>query len=390
MDKKAKTLLGVAGAVIVALGAFLGVNTSQNTAKLAEKESEIQRVLDEKDEAVASKESELAAKDEAAEQKESELAEIQAKLDEKLELIESLESELEEQKASLEEKTAETSEGENELSETVAGAADAVKADAENAEEGETETEEVPVMSAEEIEALEEELIDLKEQVEIKESEFAEQIELAAEQAEISEQELEEKQQLLEQQEAEFTAKTKELEEELEQILGVRSKIISELQDKFKDSDLKVVVDDETGVISLDTNVLFGFGSSDLTDEGIALLEKFFPQYIEVLSSDDVKDYISEIIIEGHTDDIGSYLYNLYLSQKRAFSVAEYCLEDDAEAFTDEQLEELRSMVTANGRAYYDPILDKNGEMDDEASRRVEVRFRLFSDDLLQQAAYPE
>ena len=50
------------------------------------------------------------------------------------------------------------------------------------------------------------------------------------------------------------------------------------------------------------------------------------PKYCSVLLRDDYREYVSEIIIEGHTDTNGSYIYNLELSQQRTFSVAKYCL----------------------------------------------------------------
>ena len=55
-------------------------------------------------------------------------------------------------------------------------------------------------------------------------------------------------------------------------------------------------------------------------------INQFLPKYCSVLLRDDYREYVSEIIIEGHTDTNGSYIYNLELSQQRTFSVAKYCL----------------------------------------------------------------
>ena len=53
--------------------------------------------------------------------------------------------------------------------------------------------------------------------------------------------------------------------------------------------------------------------------------------------SEEYRDYVGEIIIEGHTDTQGTYLVNLELSQERALSVATYCLQ--MPTLSEEQLE---------------------------------------------------
>ena len=61
----------------------------------------------------------------------------------------------------------------------------------------------------------------------------------------------------------------------------------------------------------------------------------------DVLFSDEYRDYVSEIIIEGHTDSVGSYIDNLLLSQQRAYNVASYVLADDYSHISDSTREDV-------------------------------------------------
>ena len=101
--------------------------------------------------------------------------------------------------------------------------------------------------------------------------------------------------------------------------------------------------------------------------------------------SDEFRPYVSEIIIEGHTDTNGEYLYNLELSQKRALSVASYCLDDGTNLFKKEDIEVLREMVTANGRSFSNPVYNDDGSVNMGASRRVEFKFRLQDQEMVEQ-----
>ena len=198
--------------------------------------------------------------------------------------------------------------------------------------------------------------------------------------------ELAEKKSLLEQAQAAFDAQSAELTEKttaLDAILGVRRSLVETLRKEFHDTNL--MVDPLTGAISFDSNLLFGYNSSVLTDEGKAFLEGFFPRYVEVLLGESFHDYVAEIIIEGHTDTVGSYMYNLQLSQNRALAVASYFLSDSETIFTEEQRTQLRQIVTANGRSWSSPVFKPDGSVDMDGSRRVEILFRLKDQEMIEQ-----
>ncbi len=183
----------------------------------------------------------------------------------------------------------------------------------------------------------------------------------------------------------ELQALMDEQQAQLDRIIGVRSELIEELRKEFENSDLKIAVDEKTGAITFDSSILFEYNKDELKDTGKEFLAKFLPRYAAILMSDKYKDYISEIMIEGNTDTDGNYLFNLELSQKRAFSVAEYCLSEESDILTEEELEALRSVISANGRSYSNPVYDEDGNVDMIASRRVEFLFRLKDEEMIRE-----
>src|SRR5699024_4466118 len=155
-------------------------------------------------------------------------------------------------------------------------------------------------------------------------------------------------------------------------LIGVRSRIIEDLRDEMRSAKLGTVVDRQTGAITFTSSVLFDYNSSDLKDSGKALLDSFLPVYVHTLLSEENQDYVAEIIIEGHADMSGDYLSNLNLSQQRALSVVSYFLSDTFYGLTAQEKEQLRSIVTAKGRSWVDPVYNEDGTVNMEASRRVE------------------
>lgn len=177
--------------------------------------------------------------------------------------------------------------------------------------------------------------------------------------------------QAIEEKEAAIMEKNKVIEE----LIGIKSQIIEELLLAFKDTNLDLEIDKQTGAIRFSGGVFFETNSSTVSTNGRQYLEEFIPQYIKILLSDAFRDEVSQIIVEGHTDTVGGYIFNLKLSQDRAFSVIEVVLNSDFPKFLYQ--ENLESIITANGRSYSEPILNDNGIIDPDKSRRVEFKFRL-------------
>jgi len=177
---------------------------------------------------------------------------------------------------------------------------------------------------------------------------------------------------------------------ELQDIVGIRTDIIGALQGAFNNTSMRV--DAQTGSIAFSSDVLFKAGSAALTPESKASLREVIPKYLEVLLQDQYRGYIAEIIIEGHTDTDSSYEYNMELSCDRASSVAEFCL-DTENGLSREKILQLQQLLTVNGRSYSNPIYVRDAagnpteEVDMAASRRVEIKFRLKEDEMIEKIA---
>ena len=197
----------------------------------------------------------------------------------------------------------------------------------------------------------------------------AQQSQMAAQQSQIAEQQSQLQQQ----------------QQQIEDLVGVRTQIISDLSSALREANISATVDPTSGAIALASDVLFATGESQLTDEGRSRIDAFLPVYLDVLFSEEYRGYVSEIIIEGHTDSVGSYISNLLLSQQRAYSVASYVLADGYPYISEETRAHLRQVTTANGRSESDLIYAADGTEDQSASRRVVFKFRLTDEQMVAQ-----
>lgn len=172
-------------------------------------------------------------------------------------------------------------------------------------------------------------------------------------------------------------------QKQLDELVGVRTEIIKELSIALTRANLKVTVDKTTGDIVLDSAVLFDSSSNVIKPEGKDMLNRFLPVYLSVLMRPEYQDDVSEILIVGHTDTAGSYTSNLKLSQNRALAVAEYCLQ--MPGLSDAQQMQLKDLMTVQGRSESDPVLYPDGNVNMDASRRVEFKFRLKDAEMIEE-----
>lgn len=183
-------------------------------------------------------------------------------------------------------------------------------------------------------------------------------------------------QQTLEHKQAEIEAIYKESSNKIKEITKTKQYIITQLLNEINQDELDITIDNESGAISFNSNLLFDFNSAELKSEGKLIINRFLPKYVEILFREGNIEYIDEITIVGHTDTIGGYEYNLELSQLRALSVVNYIVVENGANLDSETLEKLKYYIGANGKSFSRPVTE-NGYVIDDKSRRVEFTFNI-------------
>ncbi|TDB67064.1 OmpA family protein [Arundinibacter roseus] len=107
--------------------------------------------------------------------------------------------------------------------------------------------------------------------------------------------------------------------------------------------------------MTFDSGLLFGFDSYDLTAETRTNLDNL---------AEVVKEYDdTDILIEGHTDDVGAEDYNRQLSERRAKAVADYLRDKKV----------TRSRLRTEGYGENQPIVSNDTKRGQDQNRRVEI-----------------
>ena len=156
---------------------------------------------------------------------------------------------------------------------------------------------------------------------------------------------------------------------------ALQKKLIENLEQAFERESVRI--DPATGILQIESGILFGEGEAALRAEGRERLGRIFDAYIRVILDDDFRDAVKQIEIEGHTNSNGTYLFNLELSQQRALTVMKELL-----ARAGKDRDKLEQMVVAGGRSFSHLIYDERGREDMVRSRRIEIKFRLKETEL--------
>jgi len=119
--------------------------------------------------------------------------------------------------------------------------------------------------------------------------------------------------------------------------------------------------------ITFDSGILFAFDSSKLSpaaQDNVAELAKTLKEYED-----------TNVLIEGHTDSVGSDSYNKQLSEERADSVSDYLI----------SLGVKNARINEVGYGENQPVADNDTERGRQLNRRVEVA--IFANEELKDAA---
>jgi len=191
----------------------------------------------------------------------------------------------------------------------------------------------------------------------------------------------------------------------LKEYVEVKNKLHGKLVSEFKGNTdrWQMTIGKDLSLKFKKAETLFPQGSAELTPGFKQILDEFLPKYFDILLNDSLRNHITEVRIEGHTDavpypslDPDPYIANVILSQQRALSVLRYFRSMPCyNGYSEEEKALLEYWFTANGLSY-GKALDGSGndafnfekkkhiDIDNDKSRRVEFRIITDSEKLLE------
>lgn len=168
-----------------------------------------------------------------------------------------------------------------------------------------------------------------------------------------------------------------QLKEYQDQNANQKRILIGTLMGQLKAANVNVKVNEETGDVSIQDNILFDEGSAELKPKGKAFLQKFIPAYSKVIfSQPEIEKQITRVVIEGHTSSKGEYEDNMELSLLRSLSVAKYISKEMS--FSTKP--RLKQKILASGRGE----IEADKKIDNPADRKVVFRFQFKGEEFSQ------
>ena len=136
-----------------------------------------------------------------------------------------------------------------------------------------------------------------------------------------------------------------------------------------------IQVDRARQAIDFGERARFQFDSAALNGEQQRQLRQFVPEVIKIAGTKLGKRWLKRVVVEGFTDQKGTYLYNLNLSLRRSQSVLCALFSPPLTGerpLTLEEKEQIRSLFLVGGYS------SNSARPTDEESRRIELRLEFY------------
>jgi outer membrane protein OmpA-like peptidoglycan-associated protein len=180
-----------------------------------------------------------------------------------------------------------------------------------------------------------------------------------------------------------------------------RNELLAELKPKFNsfvvpETEERISAEpDKNDPLSLLVRVPQGFlnfktDEFAISEKGETFLDQFVPKLASTVCSDQFREQIGSIVVEGHADPRGSDEHNIVLSQNRASAVVIRCL---ASLNLPAERECFASLLSASGRGKGESEGKSLNEEEMARIRRVQFKIRVRSleeRELLQERLMPE
>lgn len=170
-------------------------------------------------------------------------------------------------------------------------------------------------------------------------------------------------------------AVTKRVSDE-ELLKAQQERDINELLSRVRDAAKKfngITVNDKT--INFGELARFDFGSYELNTEKAVFLRSFFPEVLAIANDPLGKKWFKQIVVEGYTDQQGTYLFNLNLSLQRSQRVLCVLLASPPEnqhPLQNAEKEQIRDLFLVGGYSF------NSAKERPEDSRRIELRLEFL------------